>query len=1017
MKLHLPKMLAAALMAASLQVSAVEITAIEEGYGESYYESSLTVNSQVMLEDDSYLDWFSPEGGTLSGNGTITCPDISELGAGATPSWSFEIGAYGESPTVFTIESGVVLRNVSLGVHGNATKLVCKNTLHNASIRGNGNIDLTHATLTGYTDYDMQSGGEVTRPVFEIGAGSGISVWREGEEYAGPYVAPVMNGNVVINSSGVLPGVGEVAYDFNQVLAGAYPILKSATFINFTKEATGYDFGTVKITGSLTINNVTPVVFSVEGEEVFEGNDMKGSYSWSCDYEIPGDAECLIVCSSVQGLGNLKPYTSKENLREEYDDSTDYYNMTGNIYFKSLDEYAFYSVTGFDGLVYIYLGKGGTGSGSPLPPDATIVMPGDSILLGKDEDSTPSVEKPVYLMGGTADATTLGAELLNNQVIMGKGGTVITDSLQTMKLSGGGQVGYSIVGVDSAAGAALNIAASGNLDLMGEKYDTARVSVQSGTVSIGANTTLGMGSGTTDVSVDSGANFTNHGKVAADVELAGGSTVLNQGTVLGDIDAQADSVVTNNGTISGTLETAGKVFGSGTFVDTNLLASAFLHVGNSPGFQQHSNLNVARGATLSFTIDGPEAATAAQHGEGTYSVLKADKLTLGGGDGKVNVVVEVTAGILAAGTEPLTLNLLQVNETNATAEDFSYTINDNNLLEEGATLTWDAAAGSMVLNAEVSKAALATLMGNSAANVANTMWASANAVQEMVRTAENQFLVGMPGQTTFWGAGIGSFMSVSGGAGFTSNAGGYAVGVQHAFTESFRAGFALGQTFGNFESDDKQLKVDQVALMPTLTAQYVTPLDKVSSLTVSGHLSYGTVESDADTNVLGMTGKSDWEDEVLNVGVRVAWNRQLTDNTTATVFTGLTYQTVEQDSFTEKMEDFERSYRDGSMSSLSLPIGVTLRGIYQMTGTNIFVPELTVAYIADIARDNPEVETGVMGISRKATGTKLGRNAITLSAGANWMFDSTWSVGAFYTLEARSKQVNQSVNASLRYCF
>ena len=81
------------------------------------------------------------------------------------------------------------------------------------------------------------------------------------------------------------------------------------------------------------------------------------------------------------------------------------------------------------------------------------------------------------------------------------------------------------------------------------------------------------------------------------------------------------------------------------------------------------------------------------------------------------------------------------------------------------------------------------------------------------------------------------------------------------------------------------------------------------------------------------------------------------------------------------------------------------------------VPEVTMAYVADIARDNPEVKTSVMGFSRVGKGTNIGRNAFMLSVGANWMFNSSWSVGAFYTLEARSKQVNQSVNASLRYSF
>ena len=296
---------------------------------------------------------------------------------------------------------------------------------------------------------------------------------------------------------------------------------------------------------------------------------------------------------------------------------------------------------------------------------------------------------------------------------------------------------------------------------------------------------------------------------------------------------------------------------------------------------------------------------------------------------------------------------------------------------------------SFVLNASVSKAALAALMDSNAANVANTMWASANAVQEMTRTAEHQFLVGMPGQTTFWGAAMGSFMNVSGDHGFTSNMGGYAVGLQHAFTQEFRAGFALGQSFGDFKSDDNQLKVDQEAIMPTLTAQYVAAINNTSSLSVSGHIAYGEVSNEAESYQAGAPGTAEWNDQVFNIGIRAAWNTELTDNTTLSVFTGVTYQNVEQDSFTEKYTGGERDYHSGRMSSLSLPLGVTLRGIYQMEGTNIFVPELTLSYIGDVVRDNPEVKTSVYGFNRVGKGTEVGRSAFMLNAGANWMFDST----------------------------
>ena len=530
------------------------------------------------------------------------------------------------------------------------------------------------------------------------------------------------------------------------------------------------------------------------------------------------------------------------------------------------------------------------------------------------------------------------------------------------------------------------------------------------------STILNLGSITGDVELVAGSSLTNNagGEISGAVTAAGKLT--NYGTITGSIESSDE--LTNNGTIRGKLTASGEVKGSGLFNETVLTSTALLHVGNSPGYQQHNSLTLERGATLSFSVDGVTAATASNHGSGTYSVLKTDSLTINPGSGTVTVAVDVTMGVVAAGSEPMSLTLLEAQNSNASAADFTLNLKDDaGLLEEGTTLTFDTATGELVLNATVSKAALAALMDSNSANFANTMWASASAAQEMARTAEHQFLVGMPGQTTFWGAGVGSFMNVSGEQGFTSNFGGYAVGMQHAFTEKFRAGLAFGQMFGDFKSDDDQLKVEQTAMLPTLTAQYVTPLSKTSSLSVSGHLTYGVVENEADTCQAGTTGKAEWDDEVFNIGVRVSWNSALTEHTTVSLFTGLTYQQVEQDSFTEEFTGGEREYRSGSMSSLSLPLGMTLRGIYQMEGTNVFAPELTLAYTGDIARENPEVKTSVYGFNRTGKGTNVGRSAFMLNVGANWMFDSTWSVGAFYTLEARSKQVNQSVNAALRCCF
>lgn len=1016
MKLRLPKLLLAAVYATFLAFQSIastqdvdyvvlntmdNIPADMPSFG-SYYAID---GKNIRLELEQEREWNPNPGGpvtiqwkgkadtvyTLSGHGIIASDvDISLEESG---SFAIGLGGWNEQEGTYIVEKGIGFRNYTIST---AANLEFKGTLDNSELEvsDGATADLSLATLRNQSIFHIGPAGTMKLGTMNISGSNILSVWAEGE-------TATLDGNLVLN--GRDPGITQemrYAYEdwYNGFGGGAFVEMEYAEYY-----AEGY--APLTVTGSITIMSDTMILFTCLSDEE------------TVKYQIPSLDEALFICSEVDenSLSKLKPYAGCDVWSMDGDDE---YSI------KPIDNREFYALTN-EGRVYIYLGEKGSGGGAvpdtPITP-GIVAKPGDEVVLGGESGMIPSVQNPVQMHGGSVDASHLDGSLLNNKVIIGNSGILKTGSNQTMTLSGSGGIGYSVIGVDSNShGANLEISTTSNLTLEGEKYAAAITKVNSGNVTISGTTTLG-----TDAANDvldltgTGVGTTNFGTIAAGVKLGQESNLLNQGKVLGDVVVGNDASLLNNGDIGGLVDIAkgGAVYGSGAFAETQMSAGSLLHVGNSPGYQKHTSLTINRGATLSFSVDGTKPASMTNKGSGTHSMLEAGTLTIQPGSGVVSVNVEVTLGIVSAGTAPISLTLIDAESTNAKVSDFTLHISDKSkLLEEGANLSFDASSGTLVLNAAVNKSALAALMDSNSANVANTMWASANAVQEMSRTAEHQFLVGMPGQTTFWGAGMGSFMNVSGDNGFTSNMGGYAVGLQHAFTQDFRAGFALGQSFGDFTADDNQLKVEQEVLMPTLTAQYVTVLNKTSSLSVSGHIAYGEVSNEAETYQTGTSGKAEWDDKVFNIGIRAAWNTELTDNTTLSVFTGVTYQKVNQDSFTEQYIGGEREYCDGSMSSLSLPVGVTLRGIYQMEGTNIFVPELTLAYIGDVARDNPEVKTSVYGFNRVGEGSEIGRSAFMLNAGANWMFDSTWSMGAFYTLEARRNQVNQSVNAALRCSF
>ena len=1015
MKLHLPVSLCRALAvlfaSAAFAAETVTLNTLQPS-PDSYYSDTLyeVEDSNILLNGNwqpefknewgATIIWESTEDGaeyTLSGSGSmgnlrqVTHEEYDTI---------LDVTLSIQGNSTFTIESGVTLNTLDLEVRGGAT-VVLKGTYTQKFIEfialENCKIDVSQARLnsTG-TTYNFSPNSTIGVSTVTVTGWTSIALNGYGYDTDTPCTA-YMNGNLE--------------------LRGGRLGIKSEQHFHWENDPMTYRMGeilvygnmTLAVSGNIRISGATPVLYEVghytEGENSEWNQVGLDRFNNGIDISAP-----LFTCSSINedGLKLLEPYLYLDVYDSEYEEYS---------WYKPLLDKEYYAVAGGDGLVYIYLGDAGAPA---IPPGAIQVGKDQEVQLGAAADSTPSTSKPVYLQpGGKADASLLTDDLLNNQVMMGTGGELVTTDQQTMTLTGSGSVNYSIVAAVSTDPAAGLVIKNGNLKLSGSTYASNAVTVESGVVTISSATTLGLDASSSEVDVEDAAKLTNFGTIAAKVTAGNGSTVLNEKIIKGDVVLGQGSVLTNNGTLEGDLTAEGKVTGSGTFADTTLYSTASLHVGNSPGYQKHTSLTLNRGATLSFSVDGIQKADAGKHGAGTYSSLKTGTLTINPGTGTVTVLVDVTMGIVAAGGDDFTLTLLDVDDivnSNAEESDFTLEVKDTaGLLEEGTSLTY--ANGEMKLQGAVSKAALAALMDSNSANVANTMWASANAVQEMVRTAENQFLVGMPGQTTFWGAGLGSFMDVGGKQGFSSHAGGYAVGMQHAFTEKFRAGFAFGQMFGNFQSDDNQLKADQKALVPMLTAQYVTKTGKMSSVTVSGHVAYGMVENEADTYQAATAGHAKWDDEVLNIGARVAWNVNLGDHVTVSFFTGLNYQSVDQDSFTETFTGGEREYRDGSMSSLSVPLGITLRGIYEMEGTNIFAPELTLAYIGDVARDNPEVRTSVYGFNRVGKGTDFGRSAFTLSVGANWMFDSNWSIGAFYTLEARDEQLNQSLNAALRYSF
>ena len=758
----------------------------------------------------------------------------------------------------------------------------------------------------------------------------------------------------------------------------------------------------MSITGTLSITGNTKIEF-------FNDSPANGVYL------NPESGTVVFYCKNITGDTRL---LSAIESTWTYDDET----ISRNISDKK-----FVSITQTDGRYALTLVDNGYNPGQPEQPETVITD-------GKAPD-TLSKDVVVSLSnGGSVDATEV-IRGLNNSCISGTGGNLVTTDIQTFSMNGSDTLGFSIVGTNGNAGADIQVGqAGGNITdaaivLTGDKYESRQVNVQSGLLEIGQNTILGTddsiltigSSNASDGTVTASVN--NRGTINNDVTINSGASLDNRNNINGDVLVNASSILSNNGTVKGdvTVSENASVNGSGTFGSTILQSNALLYVGNSPGFQRHGDLMLNDGSRLGFYLDGITAATLENHGSGTYSNISVtNTLNL---NGTVNAEVEVGLGILAAGMEAFTLDLIKTEGTVSGNGDFVLSLNDeNHLLKEGSLL-WDSTTGILSFTGQVDEAVAAALVGKDGSNIANSLWSSTSVVKSFGQTAVSQLKVNQPGDSNIWVSGLGDFVtmnSTSHVVGFQYNGGGYATGIDYAWTKKFRAGIAFGQTFGTFKSDDNQASINQDSIMTGLYANYLQPLNDNQTLRLSGYFAYGSVENRADTligNSAYLPGHAKWNDDVFTFGLKADWNIKVTDKTTLTPFIGIDYVHGSQESFTETYANGSRHYRDGNMQVWSVPVGITVKKEVSVGGGQLLLPELTLAYVGDISRTNPSVKSTIYGIDNKHEGSNPGRSAFMMNAGTNWIINQDWSVGAFYTLEARSSQVNQSASLSARYSF
>lgn len=664
---------------------------------------------------------------------------------------------------------------------------------------------------------------------------------------------------------------------------------------------------------------------------------------------------------------------------------------------------------GFSGYTYVLSGRVTMTDTKVLPGENVEAGSGSTVELG---DTQP--EGGLVLSGGTIDASKVSPDaVLQADKITGDSGTLVTCKGQEIVFTQDQSAGYDICGSGGdgsvVSGANITIGtcdgtAAPSIELKGKLYASDRVSVNSGTLVIGADTTVGVegNKGTITIGAAEGEAVSSTARVIAN------------GVVHNDVVVRASSEIRGSGKFSSSV---------------SLEKGSLLYVGNSPGYSEINHLSTGSGAdssVLGFYLDGTTKATFAQKGEGTYSNMKVGTLSWSSG---TKLLLEVGWGILNGNSADFTWDLIEYGQ--AEGETLTGSLSGDQVTLAGASGILDPDSvqayweGNMLkvkgsLNSDV----VEQLVAADGARIANALWSSTRSVSRFALNAVSQLDSCRSGDNSFWVSGLGDFASVSGDAvlgGYDYNGGGYSVGADHSFSRNFTAGLSFGQTFGtNKAKEGGYASVEQAGIMGGAYIRCQKEMNKSNSLLVDGYAAYGNVENKGTMDIFGSQGavaRDTWDDNVVVLGLKASWQIKLNETAVLTPFVGMDYVHGAQQDINMMISSGGRVFYDGSMQNWSIPVGVTWRKSLSLGGEQYLVPEVTVAYVGDVSRNNPSVKTDVLGQSCKYEGVNPGRNAVRADAGLRWVMSRNWNVGVSYNVESRSDMTNQAVNASLNYTF
>lgn len=307
----------------------------------------------------------------------------------------------------------------------------------------------------------------------------------------------------------------------------------------------------------------------------------------------------------------------------------------------------------------------------------------------------------------------------------------------------------------------------------------------------------------------------------------------------------------------------------------------------------------------------------------------------------------------------------------------------------------------------------------------NSLWSTVSNMRALSRSALGQigftrFL--LPQNTNYWALGLGdisSHKSVGSIDGYDYNGFGYAVGADTHLADSLIGGLAFGNIYGKNKSRNFNAHIDQASYIGLAYGSWFNAMDKNNSLGIDGTASYGVTSNKLDTHYSdGDSAKGKWDNGAFRFTLRGEWNHALGKSWTLSPFLGIEYDQAQQKSFTES-GDKSRNFGKGTLCNLSLPIGLGVSHRAEYAKGKQWINSLTVSYVPDVYRKNPESATlrTTNDFTWTAEGLRPVRNAGRLEYNTRFLINETWALFGGYSLEGRKNALYHNANIGISSTF